>query len=794
MPPQNNPLQYTDLASGLSTRDIVLPKVSSKSKFIYHVKVVWMILRGQIASIFFILLLASAIISLLLGQTTDAIILLVINLANVGLGFIQEYRASKAAEKLEQMVKTRVRVRRDGVLVQIQVEQVVVGDIIELVPGDICPVDAVVRVSQEALLDNSVRTGETLPISIAVGAICLAGSVIVSGSIIAQVTAVGSETSLAHYASRLESVKKGSSFDVFITKISKSILIVAVVLLVIVALVVVVIIPKLTFVQFLLFAIALLVGIVPESLPLIITIMLTREALVLAKYHVIVKRLSALQELGAIDFLLTDKTGTLTQNSITVQSASNERVGNIAGGIAKADYKREPMDTVFDTAISTHFIDGEPSVIQTVESYSAALGYSTYQLENDTKIARGQLEKLKNICKDVTAEELNFVYNAEKIGNRTLSLAQLKPSGTWIFLGSIAFADPLKADAADAVKKAEELGVDLKIITGDTVSVATSVAKQVGVVTQDTQVVDTSKVLLASQSRAELTYTEVYARATPEQKLEIIDAYQKQGAVAFLGEGINDALALKRADVGVVVDNASDVARQSADILLLDKGLSPILTGIQMGRKTYHHIATYLLCTLAGNAGTLISLVGVTLFWHDLPLLPVQILLNNLLTDVPLIFLISDTVSRTELLRPPDQTVRPLIQKIFLFGVLSSLFDFAYFGLFANQPLEELRTGWFVFSVICELVLVITLRTKLPLTRAPRMSPILLITLVAAASTALVLPYIPLIATWFEFVPLPLNTLAIMSALVVVYIAANEVVKWVISKKINKKYPVVGKF
>jgi P-type Mg2+ transporter len=774
----------TDLYTGLRTAQIVSVDAPKTSKYRQTLSLAWTIVRGQITSIFFILLLVSAVISFALGEYTDAIILSVINIANVLLAFIQEFRASKAAEKLEAMVKTRVRVRRDGVVVQLEAAQVVVGDIIEMITGDIFAVDVVAREVSGAQIDNSVRTGETLPVSVLEGQECLAGGVVVSGKILGQVTAVGSKTSLAQYANRLDTVKKGSSFDMFITKISKSILIVALVLLAVVAVFVVVIVPKLTLIQFLLFSIALLVGIVPESLPLIITIMLTREALALAKYNVIVKRLSALQELGAIDFLLTDKTGTLTQNNIAVSSFSCSEVGEVAAGIATASYEREPMDTVFDTAIARYMSKAQTSVVSRLESYNAQRGYARYYLATGDQVVRGQIEKVSGCCQTVGEHEVEYVKNQENAGRRTLSYAIQSATGSqFVFLGSVSFEDPLKPDAADSIRKAELLGVDLKIITGDTRAVAESVALAVEVAKTSEQVMDARGISVDTLSPETLRTTEVYARATPEQKLALIDVYQKQGAVAFLGEGINDALALKRADVGIVVDNASDVARQSADILLLDKGLAPVLKGIEMGRKTYHHIATYLLCTLAGNAGTLISLVGVTLFWHDLPLLPVQILLNNLLTDVPLIFLISDTVSRQELLRPPDQAVLPLIRKIFLFGALSSLFDFVYFGLFVSQPLDELRTGWFVFSVLSELVLVIALRTRLPLSQAPRMSGVLVATLFCAAGTALALPFIPVVSMWFAFVPLPLSSLAILGVLVLVYIGANEVCKAIISRK-----------
>ncbi len=744
-------------------------------------------LKSQIFSIFFFLLLISACLSYWLGQYVDASIFLGINLVNVFIGFVQEFRASKASQALEHMITHMATVRRDGELIQISSFDVLAGDILLLSPGDVLVADVVTRESEDAFVDESVRTGESAPLEVQNGQMLLAGSSIVSGKVTAQVVAVGEENSLMKYANKLRDIKKRDSFGKFVSKISLYILVTTLIALFLIAIISVFISAKYTPAAFVLFAIAMLVGVVPESLPLIITLMLTREALTLSKENVIIKKLSALQLLGSIKYLLTDKTGTMTENNISVADIVDvSDLKLTATRIALAEYERNPMDKVFDDAIKAYFslvsIGGqtiEPPHAQDkpqVTAFKSAVGFARYDFIDKT-IVRGQFKKVMELCKYHSAD-IESAYDAYELrGLRVIALATSLDRQGFLLNGLLVFEDPLKEDARHSYLAAEGLGINVKIITGDSALVATYIAQKLDSKLGKEQVCALDVENVSQLTERDILEDKVYARCQPEQKLELIDRHAYYGAVGFLGEGINDALALKRADIGMVVNNASDVAIQSADILLTEKSLNPIVKAIQMSRKVYSHISMYLLCTLTGNIGTLFSLTAVALFWKDLPMLPVQILLNNLLTDVPLILLITDQLSKEEYNKPVDHSPQALFRNIFIFGLISSCFDIIYFLLFYTYPIEALRTGWFVSSVLAELILVLSLRTKFAAWKGRRLSRPLTFALLGSAALALALPFLPYVSIVFSLVPLSGYQVGVILGLLVAYFLVNEFVK-----------------
>lgn len=782
-------MEFTDTKTGLDTSYVQKHLSKKRGHTNKNISLIFSVLYSQIASIFFVLLLVSAILSFIFSSSIDGWIFIIINLANVILGFIQEFRASKASQLLESMIEHNASIIRDGTLQQIKSEDVVVGDILLLGPGDVLVADIVSREVYDAYVDMSVLTGESLPIEARVGEKVLSGCSLSSGRLVGQVIAASADNSLRKYSEKLDSIKKNNSFVRFISNVSINVLLVTLLSILLVGVFGVLIEGKYDVAEFVLYAIAMLVGVVPESLPLIITLMLTREALSLAKEKVIVKNLSSLQQLGSIKYLLTDKTGTLTENNIRVSDIVNIKdVELCAQRIARAEYERTPMDGSFDTAILAKVNEISGLIAKPdVTPFKSSLGYAVFSF-GDIDVIRGQFTAVRNECKGLTIgdiqkyEDIHGSY--ENQGLRVIAFASKKKTNLesaeeYVFEGLYVFEDPLKPDASHSYHAALGMGISVKVLTGDSPRVALYVGKELDRSIEPDQVCSLDEADISKLTEEDFNRDTIYARCHPDHKLALIDMHEKHGPVGFLGEGINDALALKRADVGMVVYNASDVARQSADVLLMEKSLNPIIHAIQMSRKVYAHIYTYLLCTLAGNLGTLFSLTAVALLWTDIPMLPVQILLNNLLTDVPLLLLVTDRLSKIDYTKPIDHSAKEFFRQVTIFALISTAFDMVYFFIFKEQDLSVLRTGWFVFSVLCELILVLSLRSLSPIWSAQKISKQLATGLVVCACIAISLPFIPFVAKTFHLVRLAPSSIIIIVTILFLYLTTNETYKYI---------------
>lgn len=764
-----------------------------------NIKLSLSLLKNQFVSLFSILLFISGLVSILLEQFVDGSIIFVILLINIFLGFWQEFKASKASQKLLSLIDTKVYVFRSGKLETISAKEVVLGDVVHFVSGSVLPFDVDVIEAENASIDDSMRTGETLAKEVKVGDKIFSGSSVSSGRFVGVVFALDKESSISKYRSKLESVKKWSSFRIFTDRVIKYVFAFSLFVLVLSMLLLVFVMGKYDYLSFFIFAIAMLVGVVPEILPLIMTIILSRESLSLAKEKVIVKRLSSLEGLGGARFLLTDKTGTITENKLKVFAVNDiSNFWQYSNAISEASYEKSPMSETFDNALNASLakLKTVKLKISHFEPFSHELGYETFVTENGYKIVRGTANSVLSLCKESKKDSiLESVYEYEKRGMRVLALAY-SLAGEWVFSGYVAFYDSIKPGAILSFKDAHHKGVAVKILTGDSKEVALFVAGELNLIKSEESVISLEDRKVKDLSKRELLNAVVFAKCTPEDKLELIDRYLQIGPVAFLGDGINDALALKRADIGIAVDNASDIAKESADLVLLEKDLSPILKSISKGRNALRNILIYIIYTLSGNAGTFLSLLVASFFYPVLPMLPIQILLNNLLTDLPLMLIITDNSDKYALSHIPHFEPKKILKRVLVFGLVSSVFDLIYFMIYSNSLVSDFQTGWFVFSVFAELALILSIRSSRPLFKAPPMSVPLATGIIVSSLLPFLFIYNSYLSELFKFSKISFESLFVILLLVILYIFSNETAKSFMKKRnlYNKPFPLLHFF
>ncbi len=765
------------------------------------------LLARQFKGPFNYLLLAAAGISFVLHAPVDAYFIILFVLLGAGLGFLQEYKSNRASEKLRSFLSRTITVRRNGVDVELAVEDLVPGDVLKLESGDIVPADAIVRHTAGILVDETTFTGESVPVvkREAKGveqddsSVMLQGTHVIRGCAYAEVYATGSKTRFAGIAHSVEAVHGESELSRGIGKISAFILRTTLITLVVVVGANLLIEQDLqSLPTLIIFAIALAVSVVPEALPLVMTFSLSRGSLRLADKGVIVKRLTSIQDLGSIDMLCTDKTGTITENHLAYR---NEYL--IPGMAHPLVYMRlaahdldekipEPFDVAVDDALTTEqrsmverftLVEEEAFDPEIRSNGSVVRGVNGETLH----VRRGCPEYFfgLGIVSPETDSVGQWLADEERQGRRVLGVSVDEGAGPK-FAGFVSFEDALKTSTIETLAQARELDVDITIITGDSRTVAQAVGRQVGLVHNDDEVVDASEFIALpfGEQRAIAPKVRVFARTRPEQKLHIITLLKESHTVGFLGEGINDSPALKAANVSLVVRSASDIAREVADIVLMENDLRVIVDGIRFGRETHANTLKYIRATLVSNFGNFYAVAISSLFITFLPMLPKQLLLLNLLSDFPMMAIAFDRVSAVELRKPQRYDFKGLYITFFALGMVSTVFDFLYFGLFYTISPEVLHTNWFIASVLTEILLLFSIRSYLPMYRAGSPAPCIVGLSLAAFLATIVLPFIPATVAFFEFTTPTLPHMALIIGLAFLYLLVSEVVKLLLHRTV----------
>jgi len=772
------------------------------------------VLARQFQSALIYFLVVAAVLAFATQDLSDGVIIAVILLINAGLGFSQEYRSERAVEKLSHLISAKILVTRAGASALLDVVNLVAGDVVTLKEGDVVPADIKLLTGEGVQVDESQLTGESVPVPKAVQAgvsggaasLLFAGSTVDKGAATGVVYAIANETALGKIAALSTSIHKVTPYEkslrAFSTLLMKTI---GVALAVTLALKIALGGGAAHWSLLLIFVIALAVAVVPEALPVIATLTLSRGALTLAKEQVVVKRLSSLEDLGNVTLLCTDKTGTLTENKPTIQrlvSSDDHLFQTLAAATMDRDSGgAQGAQSAFDAAFAAYIPAdiarqaGELTIVKELPFDPAdrrrrvILADSAHGLSYLVVI--GSAETLLQIAHCPLAHQYRDQIAAEgQQGLRHLAIAYkhlMSPATTDIltqekdvtFLGFVTLADPLRASTAHTIATAQTLGVAIKILTGDSKEVAAYVARQVGLLPDGGTVYTGDD--LAALSPEELTHAvttcNVFARVSPEQKFAIITALKAQAVVGYQGDGINDAPSLKLADVGIAVDSATEVAKANADIILLDKDLGVIINAIKYGRTIFANINKYIKYTMVGNFGNFFALALLYLLSADLPLLPRQVLLISLLTDLPLIAISTDTVSGDELEQPDRYSARALLSISLVLGTLTALFELAFFLTLRGQVASASQTSLYLFFSFAQLIVILSIRNRDHFWKAVAPSRPLLGAMALTGVLALALPNVQPIARIFSFSALPLSEVGVVLAMTVLYVLALDVVK-----------------
>jgi Mg2+-importing ATPase len=770
-----------------------------------------------------LILLAAAAISALTGDVASLVIISAIVLLSVLLDSVQEYRAEQAAEQLRVSVALKEQVLRDGREITIRADSLVPGDVVLLAAGDLVPADGRVLEARDFFVNEGLLTGESYPtekhaavegianvdVAQATNAAFM-GTSVISGSAKLLLCATGNATQLGEISSTLRHTPPPAALERGVYEFGT--LIVRLTILLVLFVLLVNTLFHRPLLESFLFALALAVGLTPELLPMIVSVTLARGAMRMAKQKVIVKRLAAIHDLGSMDVLCTDKTGTLTEakieliRHITLSGADSEHVLELAW---LNSHFESGLRSPLDTAILEHalhipagwtkldevpfdferrrvsvlleregrrvlVVKGAPEDVLKLSNRYEKSGESDTQPLDAAALARAT-EKFHALCEE-GFRVLGIAWRDEPASQTHVVVSDEQD---FVFAGFAAFLDPPKASAGAAIAALERSGIGIKILTGDNERVTRYVCAQLGIPIEGLLTGAELSTLSEEALSARIEETNLFCRVTPSQKNRIILALKRRGhVVGFLGDGINDAPSLHTSDVGISVDSAVDVAKDAADIILLDHDLEVVERGVREGRRTFGNIMKYIMMGTSSNFGNMFSMAGASLILPFLPMLPIQVLLNNLFYDFSEVPIPMDEVDDELLAQPRHWDIQFIRNFMLVLGSVSSLFDFLTFGLLLwvfNATEALFQTGWFIESLATQVLVIFVIRTRQnPLRSRP--NPLLTGTSLAVVTAGILLPY-SAIGQWFGFVPLPPAFLVALGAMVVCYLLLAEGVK-----------------
>ncbi|MFA5124662.1 MAG: magnesium-translocating P-type ATPase [Patescibacteria group bacterium] len=794
-------------------------------------KLIWE-LGKKILSPLVITLLIVAAFSYFLGEKISAIIIITMALIGIVLSFIQEYRAKKNAAKLKAMVRLHIEVIRNKKTVKIPLKDLVPGDVVNLYAGNMIPADLKIISTNSLFLNQSTLNGESFPMEkwdappkpakpntpiYDLPTIALMGASVASGTGSGLVIATGANTEFGKLAIDVVANEPETAFDRGIRDFTW--LMIKLIFVLMTFIFVVNTLFKGNFVDSLLFSLAVAVGLTPEMLPMIVTVNLSRGAMAMAKKMVIIKRLDSIQNFGAMDVLCTDKTGTLTMDEIILIKHSDiegkEREEILHDAWINSTFQ-SGLNNLLDRAIIKHHkfkksglkkIDEVPFDFER-RIVSIIIGDG----KTNRLVAKGAPEEIIKRCDSYDLNGRKYILGKEKIkqlrkqydklsqdGFRVLAVAyketdqrqkkfSQQDETDLIFHGFASFLDPPKASTKEAINKMEGLGVKLKILSGDNEYVTKKICEEVGL--DGTGVITGGEIERLNKDDLQKIVEEkaIFARLLPLQKERVIQALQENGhVVGFLGDGINDAPALRAADVGISVNNAADIAKETADMILLRKSLLVLADGIKEGRRTFANTMKYIKMGASSNFGNMLSITGASMILPFLPMLPPQILLNNLMYDLSQIALPTDNVDEDYLLKPRPWHIGFIKKFILIIGPISSLFDFMTYGLMwfvfngaANPAL--FRTGWFVESLFTQTLIIYVIRTnKIPFLQSRPSRAIVFATL-GVVGLGCILPFTS-VGKLFQFQSLPGLYFILLFGMGLLYLSLTQLVKMLFIRK-----------
>ncbi|MGD0276638.1 MAG: magnesium-translocating P-type ATPase [Syntrophales bacterium] len=785
------------------------------------------LLLAQFKSPIILTLFFAAGLSAFLHDPADATIIIAIVLISGLLGFWQERGAVNALEKMLAIVKIKATVLRDGREQDIALEDVVPGDIFMLNAGDAIPADSMILESRDLFVDEATLTGETYPVEKEAGMLpaetplhgrtnsLFMGTHVVSGTAKAVVIFTGKQAEFGKISERLKLRPPETEFEHGIRQFGY--LLLEVTLALVIAVFAINIFFHRPVLESFLFSLALAVGLTPQLLPAIISINLAHGAKRMAEQKVIVKRLASIENFGSMNVLCSDKTGTLTEGTVRLHSAIDLN-GNPSDRVFFHAYLNAFYEKGFsnpiDEAIRSHK-EQDVSGYKKVDEipYDFIRKRLSILIEKDGRhlmVTKGALSNVLSICPfaeneagdkiDMTTVGKQIQQKFENFSNqgfRMLGVAS-RDMGTesvinkdserdMTFLGFLLFFDPPKKGVAETIDRLKQLGVSLKIISGDNRLVAAKISQDVGML--DAKILTGIELREISDAALlkKVTETDIFAEVEPNQKERIILALRKAGhVVGYMGDGINDASALHASDVSISVDTAVDVAKESADIVLLEKDLAVLVNGVNEGRTTFANTLKYVFMATSANFGNMFSMAGASLFLSFLPLLPKQILLTNLMTDFPEMTIATDRVDVEMVNRPRRWDISFIKKFMVTFGLVSSVFDYLTFGVLLfilHATPDQFRTGWFMESVISASIIVLVIRSRRPFFKSRPGKHLLLATISIVIAT-LILPFTP-IGKIFNFVSLPMSFLMILGIIMVLYILMAELVKKLFYQRLN---------